>query len=267
MCNSRWHPFFSPPAYANSSLQGALDPNAHTGTPIQRWISCGSCWTSVSTWTPRPAAMSSPKHPKDFTVDEVCMWLVAIGLGDIAPMFRSAAVDGGLLTDLAEEDLKEVGCSGLQAKKILRCLDVSKDMASAGGSNDIRLQQLQAENDRLRAQIQQLTAALNQQKGQSGGQYASTAPAYVSNPPPPQQHQAYSTAPPAQNHHHQKPMGHPVVAGAAGGALTGAVKGAVAGAILGDPAKGAKVGAAVGATGGAMGGLGARRRARMSRGW
>ena len=152
------------------------------------------------------------------------MWLVAIGLGDLAPMFRSAAVDGGLLTDLGEEDFKEVGCTGLQGKKIMRCLEISCDMATGGGygTNDAVVQQLQAENAQLRAEISRLQSA------SQPAAYAPAPAAYAPAPAPPQQQKP-------------KPVGHPVVAGAAGGALKGAVVGAVGGAIMGDPGKGAKV--------------------------
>ena len=182
------------------------------------------------------------KHPKDYSVDEVCLWLFAIDLGDKADAFRNAGIDGGFLVKLESEDFKELGLSSLQGKKVLRSIETSAEMATGGGGGgdtaalEERIRVLEQEHARLQAELDRLRPP----------------PAPAPAPPP-----APAPAPPRNDHH--------VVKGAAGGAAKGAGRGAVAGAIAGDAGQGAKIGAATGATAGAMQGVGRRRRARMAR--
>lgn len=180
------------------------------------------------------------KHPKDFSVDEVGLWLVAIGMGDKVEHFREEGVDGGLLVTVTQEDFDDLGLSSLQGKKLLRNLETSKAFAEEGGAD--RIHELEHEIEKLHAEIERLKVSNHP---------PAPAPA-----PPPQKQQEH-------HHHHHHQQEHQVIRGAAGGAAKGAVLGAVAGAIAGDPAQGAKMGAAVGGTAGGMRGLGARRQARM----
>jgi hypothetical protein len=177
------------------------------------------------------------KHPKDYSVDEVCIWLNAIDLGAQADAFRKEGVDGGLLVSLGADEFKELGLSGLQTKKAMRGLEISKGFAAEGAGSDLeRIKKLEEENKKLRDEVDRLKK-----------QVPAPAPSPASAPAPP---------PKKKKEHH-------VIKGAAGGAAKGAVLGAVAGAIAGDAGKGAKIGAATGATAGGMQGIGARRRARM----
>ncbi|CAB9524943.1 expressed unknown protein [Seminavis robusta] len=208
--------------------------------------------------------MVAPKHPKDFSCDEVGMWLVAIGLGSKVELFDVAGVDGSMLVILSTDDFAELGLSGLQGKKLMTSLESAKAMAEGGGGGGgvdeataKRLQELEDENFALRQQL----AAYQQASAPPPEPAPEPAPAPAPAPPPPPVHHAPAPAPPPQRRQGAV-TGH-VVAGAAGGAARGAIKGAVVGAVLGDAGKGAAAGAAGGAVGGAMGGLGARRRARM----
>lgn len=195
----------------------------------------------------------SPQAPSNFSVDEVCMWLTAVGLGSKIGDFKENAIDGGMLVTLKDEDLQgDLGLSNLQVRKFHQSLEFSTSLAAAGGGgggSTAEVADLKKENAKLKAKIADLQAvidALQQDQPQSAPAPAPRAPAPAPQPTKQQQH---------------KP-GHPVVKGAAGGAARGAVLGAIGGAIAGDPGKGAAMGAAMGAAGGGMGGLAARRRMR-----
>ena len=189
----------------------------------------------------------APKHPKDYSLDEVCLFLNAIGLGDKQDDFRANSVDGMMLVNLQPEDFRDLGMTNLQGKKVMRSVEFCAGLASGGGGGSDKdaekIKALEQENAALKAEVASLKAKLNPPK-------ANPAPAPAQAPPP----QQYNHGP-----------AHPVARHAAGGAAKGAVLGAVAGAIAGDPAQGAKMGAAVGATAGGMQGLGERRRARLAR--
>mmetsp|Transcript_21962 Transcript_21962/g.26480 ORF Transcript_21962/g.26480 Transcript_21962/m.26480 type:complete len:208 (-) Transcript_21962:73-696(-) len=200
------------------------------------------------------------KDPATYDVNEVCVWVTAIGLGNKVDQFRENAIDGAMLVDLEGDDFGELGLSSLQAKKVQKMVGFTRELASedsAGGnaketeakikSQEETIAQLKAENEVLKNE----NAAMKMQLEELQPKQAPPAP--QSAPPP--------KPPPAPEP--RKPQGRPVVRGAAGGAARGAVLGAVGGAIAGDAGKGAKIGAAMGATGGAMNGLGARRRARL----
>jgi hypothetical protein len=179
-----------------------------------------------------------------------------------------------LLSLSAEDFVDPLGLTSLQAKKIKRSLEFTKQLAneSGGGGGEETANKIKAleeineylknENAALKMQLQEFQNAKAQPPA------AAPAPA-----PAPQR------------------KGRPVVKGAAGGAAKGAMLGAIGGAIAGDAGKGAKVrlmkkvdfasislqlayshyfiraqiGAAMGAAGGGMQGIGARRRARLRR--
>jgi len=196
------------------------------------------------------------KDLSTYDVDEVCVWVTAIGLGNKVGQFRDNAIDGAMLVDLEGDDFGELGLSNLQAKKVKKMVEFTKELASegsAGGtaketeakikSQEDTIAQLKAENEVLKNE----NVAMKMQLEELQGEQKQSVP--PSKPPP-------APAP-------QQRQGRPVVRGAAGGAAKGAILGAVGGAIAGDAGKGAKIGAAMGATGGAMNGLGARRRARL----
>lgn len=156
------------------------------------------------------------KAIQEFTVEEVCMWLVAIGLGSKQDPFKDNAVDGKLLVELSDDDMKnDLSLSNLQVKKVRTSIEFCKDLQTTDGgssSNEVvKLQQeleaCQKENEALKREIQNLK-----------------------NPTPtpaPVPQQAPAPAP-------KKPAGHPVIKETGKGALKGATLGAVAGAIAGD---------------------------------
>lgn len=170
-----------------------------------------------------------------FSVDEVCQWLVAIGLGSHLQGFQDNQVDGSLLVTLTDEDLKtDLGLSGLQAKRVLNEIQEFQALTTGNDEEYAKLlQQIESLKEENRILQQKLAAAT---------------------PKPP----AAAAAPPKKQP--QQPAGAPVIREGAKGAARGAVLGAIGGAIAGDAAKGAKIGAAVGGTGGALRGVGARRR-------
>lgn len=222
-------------------------------------------------------------------LDEVCIWLKCIGLGEKTEPFRENTVDGESLLSLAQEDLtSELGLSNLQAKKVLRNLKETseilalQDKEAPGGGDDgsattLELQQmkdkleakeaslaelkekiaaLEAENADLKAAAKAGDSDGRGQLGQSHpghpqqGYYAyPPAPGQPVYPPPASQEDFRPVAEAPQ-----KPRGPGVVGGAAAGAAGGALKGAVVGAIL--PGMSAGDGAAAGAAVGAMGGAG-----------
>lgn len=184
------------------------------------------------------------KDPSQYNLDEVCVWLNAIGLGGKTDAFRENAIDGKMLVILKDDDFSELGLSSLQGKKVIRYLEFSQELANeaASGGDPSKLKALEKENTQLKNENVALKAQLKE---------------YAPKPAPP------SSRPPSK----PKPAGAPVIRGAAGGAARGAILGAVGGAIAGDAGKGAKIGAAMGGTAGGMQGLGARRRARLRRGY
>lgn len=118
--------------------------------------------------------MVKPKHPKDFSTEEVGMFLVAIGLGSKVETFKEAGVDGAMLVILDGDDATELGLSSLQGKKIMTSLETAIAMAEGGGGGSseedaMLIQNLQREIAALRAQVgrtnelQDEVAALRQQ--------------------------------------------------------------------------------------------------------
>ena len=160
----------------------------------------------------------APKPVSQWSVDNVCTWLSAIGLGSKAAPFKDNAVDGSLLSTLSAEDLSaDLGLSNIQAKKVLHELEFVASLSSGGGGGggdyyDEQIQQLQEELAAKDATIRQLQEELAAFKApvQKAAPAASTHHATTHHQPPP----------PPRNEHH-------VIKGAAGGAAKGAVTGAV----------------------------------------
>jgi hypothetical protein len=219
------------------------------------------------------------KDPVTYDIDEVCIWITAIGLGSKVDVFRENAVDGDMLLSLTAEDFVDpLGLTSLQAKKIKRSLEFTKQLAneSGGGGGEEAASKIKALEE-INEYLKNENAALKMQLQEF--QNAKARPPAAAPAPPPKP----APAPQRKEHH--------VIKGAAGGAAKGALLGVIGGAIAGDPGKGAKVrlmkqvdfafislqlayshnfvraqiGAAVGAAGGGMQGMGARRRARLRR--
>ena len=145
------------------------------------------------------------KTPSSYDLDEVGIFLTAIGLESKVGAFRENAVDGDMLVSLQPEDFEELGLSGLQAKKLVRSVQFAASLAndeasSKGAADPSQLAALQKENANLKNENAALRAQLQE--------YTSPRPAPA---PAPQQ----------QHHHHQQPAGRPVIRGAAGGAARG----------------------------------------------
>ena len=170
--------------------------------------------------------MAASKHPKDYTIDEVCVFMNAIGFGECAGAVRENTIDGRFLVTLGADDYADLGLTKIQGKKVIHNLDMQKEFAESGGLD--RIKELEDENAKLKAQL-----------ANGGGAAAASQQRH-----PPQQHSQQQHAP-------AKGM----VTGGAKGAVAGATLGAIGGAIAGNPRKGAKIGAAVGGTRGAVRGL------------
>ena len=241
--------FWASPLTFESSL---VEQNVGPKLAEHLSLSLLNIWTHYSFNLIQDTIMA-PKSPKEFSVDEVGMWLTAIGLGSKISEFKDNSIDGLMLVTLEDNDLQsDLGLSNLQLRKFRASLDFSTSLAASHGDGgpdqSAQIAALQQENTQLKAKIADLNAIIN---ALQGGQPQTRAPA-----PAPQ--------PTTAAHHAPPPKGHPVVAGAAGGAARGAMLGAIGGAIAGDPGKGAKMGAAMGAAGGGMNGLAARRVARRN---
>jgi hypothetical protein len=190
------------------------------------------------------------KKPSEYTIDEVCIFLNAVGLGSKIGDFKENAIDGGMLVSLTDEDLaSDLGLSNLQTRKLRQKLDLATEMAEGGGGDPEAagiIAFLEEENAKLEKQVKELQDVV---RALSGPQTA-PAPAPAPKPAP-----APAPPPPKKKEHH-------VVKEGAKGAARGAVLGAIGGAIAGDAGKGAKMGAAMGGTAGGMRGIGARRAGR-----
>jgi hypothetical protein len=169
------------------------------------------------------------KHPREYSIDEVCLWVFALGLGNKADAFREAAIDGDMLLTLGDEDFKELGLSSLQSKKVMRGIEISTSQSEQGGAGDDseRIKELEAEIVELRAQLEENKKV--------------AAPPPVTAPAPRHDAPPVRAAPPESNEHH-------VLRGAAGG----------------DAKKGAKIGAATGGAVRGVRGVGRSRRGRMA---
>ena len=76
------------------------------------------------------------KDFKEYSTEEIGLWLIAQGLGEYAPKFLAEGVDGDLLLTLSVDDIKnDLGLSGLQAKKLMKNIEFSK---AIGASSDVR---------------------------------------------------------------------------------------------------------------------------------
>jgi hypothetical protein len=145
---------------------------------------------------------------KDFTAQEVGMWLVAQGMGNHADKFLAEGIDGDLLLSLTAEELKtDLGLPSLQAKKILKNIEFTQSLTSKGdGEGDkVKIHELE---DAVKArdveieQLKQQLAALTTKEKAAPAPSPKHAPA------------------PAPSHHtpqQQRRRGAPVVGGAARG--------------------------------------------------
>ena len=194
------------------------------------------------------------KNIKEFSAEEVGMWLTVQGLGVKAETFIAEGVDGDLLLDLTEEEFKnDLGLSGLQTKKIMKNIAFTQELieeAEGGGSEkevselEGKIKTLSDENESLEEKLESLEVTINEKdteieelKKQIEGksQEPEEEIPVVQGTPVPEEPEPEPAPPAAQPVHHkpapapapQRRRGAPVVRGAAGGAAGGALKGAV----------------------------------------
>lgn len=135
----------------------------------------------------------APEPIQQWSVDNVCTWLTAIGLGSKAEAFQENGVDGNLLCSLTKDDLtNDLSLSGLQAKKVLLEIEFAQGLTSGGGggADPAELEALQsqlAEKDTKIAQLEQELAALKQPEPPVV--HATPAPAPRPAPPPQYRHE------------------------------------------------------------------------------
>src|SRR5687767_9748872 len=76
-------------------------------------------------------------------------WLIQLGLGEYAPTFEANGIDANLLTDLTNEDLKDMGISRLSdRKKILSAISTFATSKAAkhdtlSASANLQIQQVE----------------------------------------------------------------------------------------------------------------------------
>jgi regulator of replication initiation timing len=170
------------------------------------------------------------KKPEDFSVDDVCVLFVSLELGHLAPKIRENVVDGPLLLSLTEADfVNDLGLSGLQTKRVLRGIELAKQLSASGGSGGEELAEardkihrLEKENRELKDEVMNLRAALQPEPAPKQPSQQQQQQQYYQQKEQQQQQQ--------QKHHS---AGAPVVREAAKGTAKGAILGAVAGAVAG----------------------------------
>ena len=156
------------------------------------------------------------KDFEQFSAEEIGLWLTAQGLGDKAPKFVEEGVDGDLLCSLTIDDLKnDLDLSGLEAKKVLKNIEFSKNLKTAGESDGGKIRELEEAVKAKDDEVEELKKKMEKM--------------VVAEPEPVVERKAEPPAPapqPAPKSTHRR-RGAPVVGGAARGAAGGAVKGAI----------------------------------------
>jgi uncharacterized sporulation protein YeaH/YhbH (DUF444 family) len=165
------------------------------------------------------------KNIKEWSVDEVCIWLNCIGLGEKVDAFRDNTVDGETLLSLSIEDMTgELGLSNLQAKKVIRMLTTTQEILSidAGGLESDKgskeaVQELEDQIRRLKLDLEAKEKKIKDQEQEIRRLTTTKESVPVV--------QAQPVEPPTPHHSsHGGAGGRPVVRGAAVGAAGGALK-------------------------------------------
>ena len=120
-----------------------------------------------------------PKPVAQWSVDDVAVWLTAIGLGGAADMFTENAVDGSFLLTLSKDDLTDdLGLTNLQAKKELDELDLALSFSS---DSEDDTSELEDEIHKLKANYANLQAQLAEKDAE-----IAELQKKLESPPPPQ---------------------------------------------------------------------------------
>jgi len=209
--------------------------------------------------------------------DDVVTWLKCLGFADKASPYQENDVDGSIILTLTNEELTEdLGMTNLQARRMLRAIDFTKDIGASGvdriDEEEKKVEELKKEYELLKRdyyrkndKIEHYESKIGKLMREKAEKEAPPIVEAIPQAPPPhreEQHHQQNHHNPSSNHSRHRGVG--VLGGAAGGAAGGALKGAIAGAILPgmDASDGAAAGAAVGAVGGAGRAFGRNRRFR-----
>jgi len=175
-----------------------------------------------------------------WSVEDVVTWLRCLGFGDKSGPFEENDIDGSIILTLTNEELTEdLGFTKLQARRIQRAIDFTKDISESGvdkvEENEQKVKDLREEYELLKRKYYEKNDKVGYYetkiKQLKEEKEAKEAPPIV---------EAVPHAPPKEEQHHQNPnsnnhrrrAGPGVVGGAATGAAGGALKGAIVGAIL-----------------------------------
>lgn len=171
---------------------------------------------------------------REFSAEEVALWLTLQGLGEKADTFIAEGVDGNLLVTLTPDELKnDLGLSGLQAKKVMKNIEFTRELGagSGGGEESEELEKkvraLKRENEMLEDKVESLQGTITERDAEIR-ELRRKLDSLTHNKKESPQPVAYAT--PAPVHHHapapapqRPPQGMPVVRNAAVGTATGAV--------------------------------------------
>lgn len=131
----------------------------------------------------------------EYSIDELSVWLVSIGLGKYADKFRSDDVDGSKIVSLSHEDFVGMGLSGLHSKKILRSLKKERPKCAEvdGGVASEKLNEIRVEVEDLKKLVAEQGKMIAEQKREIMRLKALHTPAAVAVATP-------TPAPPATEH-------------------------------------------------------------------
>lgn len=191
------------------------------------------------------------KDIKEFSAEEVGMWLTVQGLGAKTETFVAEGVDGDMLLSLTEEEFKsDLRLSNLQTKKIMKNIAFTQELiedAEGGNEKEVselegKLKALTDENEDLEEKVEALEGqicakdseieelkkqlqVLKAKEEEVEIPVVEGSPVPVEAPAPAPAHHAPAPAP--QTTRSGGRRGAPVIGGAARGAAGGAVKGAI----------------------------------------
>jgi hypothetical protein len=147
---------------------------------------------------------------KEYSAEEIGLWLIAGGLGEHAPKFLAEGVDGDLLLTLTIDDIKnDLGLSGLQAKKLMKNIEFSKNIGAAPLSNDDELNKLMAEVNELDERVHTLQSEVDERNREIAQLQEKMSKMHVTETrgtePPSPVHYSPAQAPPKQPTHTPAP--------------------------------------------------------------
>lgn len=144
--------------------------------------------TTTTTNLGSGSGSSSHNNPNQWSVDDVAEWLGIIGLGHKAETLKTQGVTGAQLSRMSEGDLKNLGLTALQVRKIQNALPQppasgaasTTTMRSSAGDTTTTTVELKRELESLKAQVAMLTASMNSLQASSSS--SSTTAAVMATP-------------------------------------------------------------------------------------